>query len=419
MSVISQFTPNTKFKEALISLKYILLPFLINSSDRHISKLSNQLKLFYPDHENFLFDSGRTSLYELLRAYIQVDSKLDEKQVLLAGHTCLVVVNSILKAGLTPKYIDFKKDSYQIDPQKLEEAITPETKFLVLQHTFGQIEDLKSIQNIAKKHNLIIIEDLAHSFLSKYQNKLLGNFSDSAFLSFGTNKILSCLRGGAVITKNLKLQRQLQENWEQLEQFPISKTYQHHFKQVGFYIGQITYFFKVGKLLMWLLSKLRLAPKVISLSEKHSWTSQLDSFQISDSLAHVCLKQFNRIPENIKTRQTIAEIYQKELQPTPEIKTFPISKDQVQLFYPILVSDPQSLNQVLKRYNVLLNLDWTGSPISPDMKLSSKYYYNSSNCPVAINQAKQLILLPLHQNMNQNKAKKITNLINKYYETYR
>lgn len=420
MSVISQFTSNTKFKEALISFKYFMLPFLINSSDRHITRLQEQLKKFFPDHSSFLFDSGRTSLYEILRAYIQIQPDLDEKEIILAGHTCLVVVNSVLKAGLNPVYIDFTPDSYRLDPNSIESQITDKTKFILLQHTFGFPEDVESIQQLAKKYNLIIIEDLAHSFLGKYSNQYLGTFSDSAFLSFGSNKILSCLRGGAAITKNQKLSRQLQENLEQLEQYPVGKTYKHHLKYFTFFIAQKLYFFlKIGKIIMWLLSKLRLAPKVISISEKHSWTSQIESYQISDSLAHICLKQFQRIPANIKTRQSIANIYKQELQSTPEVKTFDISEGQVSLFYPILVADPARLQTVLKRFNVILNLDWTGSPISPNMKSFKKYEYDLSKTPVAQAQAKQLVLLPLHQNMTEKKAIKVTSLIKKYYESHR
>lgn len=420
MSIISQFTPNTKFKEALISFKYFMLPILINSSERHIQRLSQQIKKLFPDHENFVYDSGRTSLYQLLKAYTQTNPSLQNKEVIVAGHTCLVVINSILKANLKPVYADFKPNSYQIDPQKLKNTITAETKFIILQHTFGQIEDIEAIKNLADKHNIILIEDLAHSFLSKYQGQLLGNFSDSAFLSFGSNKILSCLRGGAAITKNQTIAQQLESNYKQLEQFPTGKTYQHHLKQVFFYIGQKTYFIlKIGKILMAILSKLRLTPKVISISEKQSWTSKIDSYKISDSLAHVCLKQFQRISENSQNRIQLAQLYQDQLSTIPEIKTFPTKADQVQLFFPILVPDPKRLTTVLKRFKVLLNLDWTGSPISPNIKSLKKYGYDPKSLPVAFQNSSQLVLLPLHQNMTPHKAQKITKLIKQYYDTYR
>lgn len=420
MSIISQFTPNTKFKEALISFKYFMLPFLINSSERHIQRLSQEIKSIYPNHQNFLYDSGRTSLYQILQAYTQLDPTLQKKEVILAGHTCLVVINSILKAELQPVYADFKKDTYQLDPDSIQKQITPNTKFLVLQHTFGHTESIQEIQSLAKKNNLILIEDLAHSFLSKHEGQFLGNFSDSAFLSFGSNKILSCLRGGAVITQNKSLANQLKKNYIQLEQFPTMKTYKHHLKQVWFYLGQFTYFFlKIGKALMAILAKLRFTPKVISLSEKHSWVSQIHSHKISDSLAHICLKQFKRIPQNSENRKKLSQYYHQQLQNIPEVQIFSHNPEQVQLFFPILVPDPHRLHTVLKRYNTLLNLDWTGSPISPNIKSLQKYNYHPKELPVADHNAKHLILLPLHQNMTLKKADKIINLIKKYYDTYR
>lgn len=420
MSVISQFTPNTKFREALISFKYFMLPFLINSSDRHIQKLNNYIQEIYPGQNTFLFDSGRTSLYELLRAYIQISPDLDEKEIIIAGHTCLVVVNSILKSGLSPVYADFKPNTYQMDPISIQNQITPDTKFILLQHTFGYIEEIEEIQRIAKDNNIILIEDLAHSFLGQSSGKKLGTFGDSAFLSFGSNKILSCMRGGAVITSNKKLSRQIQENLEQLEQYPDTQTYRLHIKHFGFYIAQKLYFIlKIGKVIMWLLSKLQLAPKVISISEKHSWTSKIESYQISDSLAHIALKQFQRIPVNISNRQSIAKQYQEALQSVPEVETFVLSDEQVSLFYPILVPDPYRLQTVLKRFKTLINLEWTGSPVSPNMKSFKKYEYDLSKTPVAQDQAKRLVLLPLHQGMTSKKATRITSLIKKYYDSHR
>jgi dTDP-4-amino-4,6-dideoxygalactose transaminase len=397
-----------------------MLPILINSSERHIKKLSSEIKTLYPDHDNFLYDSGRTALYQLLKSYLELSPSLKDKEVILAGHTCLVVINSILKANLKPVFADFKKETYQMDPQSIAKQITPDTKFIILQHTFGQTEKINEIKALAQQHNLIVIEDLAHSFLSKHNQKLLGNFSDSAFLSFGSNKILSCLRGGAAITKNSELSKLLQQDYESLEQFPTGQTYKHHLKQVGFYLGQSTYFFlKIGKVFMALLAKLRLAPKVISISEKQSWTSRIKPYKISDSLAHVCLKQFKRIPENTHNRTTLASQYENGLQAIPEVKTFSTNSSQVQLFFPILVPDPIRLQSVLKRYNVILNLDWTGSPISPNIKSLQKYNYNPTETPFANHNAKHLLLLPLHQNMTSYKAKKIIYLIKKYYDTHR
>lgn len=418
MSILSQFTPNSRLNEVLISLKYVLLPFLINNSSRHANKLESTLQAdFFPEHQVTTFDSGRTSLYQVLSAYQQIDSTLKNSEILVAGHTCLVVANAILKAELNPIYVDFKPKSFQIDPDQIRKSITQETKFILLQHTFGYIEDLEAIQEIAKENNLIIIEDLAHSFLSKNKDALLGNFSDSAFLSFGSNKIISCLRGGAVITKNKSLSKQLQKQQDQLDEFPATDTYKYHLKHIIFYFSQPIYFFlKLGKLFMGLAAKLRLVPKVISFAEKQAWISRIPSYKISDSLAHIALKQLRHTNQNQQTRSQIANYYYEKLNKHPQINCYKPGPKSAPLFFPIITNQNKQLHTILKRYKVQLNLDWTGSPLAPNMGSLQKWNLNPNQIPNASKQAQQLLLLPTHQKMTTKKADKIIKLILKYYE---
>lgn len=420
MSIISQFTPNSNLREVLISLKYAFLPFLINNSDRHTKKLEQAINQYFPEHKVFTFDSGRTALYQVLQSYLNLDKDLESKEIIVAGHTCLVVVNAIQKAGLKPIYVDFQKDSFRVDTKDLQKKITKNTKFILLQHTFGYPEELEEISLIAKKNNITMIEDLAHSFTGKYNNQYLGSYSDSAILSFGSNKILSCLRGGAAITSNQDLAQELVKNHQNIEDFPETESYRYHLKHIIFYISQKFYFFfKLGKVIMWGASKLRLIPKVISFREKQSLVKFIPSYKISDSLSHIALKQFQNLPQNTANRQELAQLYIDNLQDIPEVKINPIKPDETHLFLPIIVPNPESLVSVLARYKVLLNLDWTGSPISPNMKSLSKYNYSPKNCPNSFEQAKHLVCLPLHQAMTEKKVIKITQLIRKYYDAHR
>lgn len=418
MPIFSQFTPNSRFNEVLISLKYILLPFLINNSDRHSLKLEQTIQQnYFPEHQVTTFDSGRTSLHQILEAYKNLQPDLKNTEILLAGHTCLVVSNAIIKSELTPKYIDFKPNSFQIDPQQIEKNITPKTKFILLQHTFGYIEDTESIQKIAKKHNLIIIEDLAHSFLSQKENILLGNFSDAAFLSFGSNKIISCLRGGAIITKNQSLSDQLKIQQQKLDELPTTETLKYHLKHVIFYISQPIYnFLKLGKIIMAITSKLRLIPKVISFSEKQAWVSKIPNYKISDSLAHIALKQLKHTNQNSQTRNQIANQYYQALHNHPKIKCYQPDQQSAPLFFPIIVNQNKQIYTILKRHGVHLNLDWTGSPLAPNMSSLQKWQLDPKKTPYATLQAKHMLLLPTHQKMTSKKADKIIKLILKYYE---
>ena len=420
MGIISQFTPNSNLREILVSLKYIFWPFLISNSKRHIKKLSDQISLFYPNHKVFCFDSGRTALSQVLKAYIDIGKAKPEQEVLVAGHTCLVVVNAIMKSGLKPVYVDFQNNSFQLDVNDLKSKVTSKTKFILIQHTFGFADDIDSIKQIAEKHNLILIEDLAHSFTGKYKDQYLGEKSDVAILSFGSNKILSCLRGGAAVTKDDFLAERLDKQLSELQDFPDAESYRYHLKHVVFYVAQKLYFvLGTGKMIMWISNKLRLIPKVITFREKQSLLKFIPEHSMSDSLAHIGYKQFQNIQTNAENRQNLYQAYYDELSEVPELKIFPTVQGYTHLFVPILVPNPYSLQTVLKRHRVLINLDWTGTAISPNIKSLKKYNFHSEDCPNAVKQAKQLVCLPLHQNMDLKKVKRVTKLIKKYYEANR
>lgn len=124
-------------------------------------------------------------------------------EVITTPFTFFATAESISFVGAKPVFVDVLKDSYNIDPNEIEKAITENTKAIMPVHIFGQAADMDEINKIAKKHGLYVIEDSAQAAGGAYKGKKIGAFSDLACFSFFPTKNLGCAGdGGMIVTDN-------------------------------------------------------------------------------------------------------------------------------------------------------------------------------------------------------------------------
>ena len=114
-------------------------------------------------------------------------------------------VNPIIQFGAIPVFVDVELGTYNIDVTRLEEAITPKTKAIMLAHTLGNPFNLDVVTALCKKHNLWLIEDCCDALGSTYNGQLVGTFGDIATLSFYPAHHITMGEGGAVFTNSGKL----------------------------------------------------------------------------------------------------------------------------------------------------------------------------------------------------------------------
>ena len=134
-------------------------------------------------------------------------------EVIVPAFTYVATAEVIALLGLTPVLVDVEWDTFNIDPSKIEEAITPRTKAIVPVHLFGQCADMGRIMEIARKHNLYVVEDNAQAIgaqwkggLNGAENPKTGTIGDIGCTSFFPSKNLGCFGdGGAMFTNNLEL----------------------------------------------------------------------------------------------------------------------------------------------------------------------------------------------------------------------
>ena len=114
-------------------------------------------------------------------------------------------LNPAISFGLIPVFVDVGIPTYNIDVSRLEAALSPKTRAIIIAHTLGNPFDLEAVSAFAKKNNLWLIEDCCDALGSLYQNKHVGTFGDIATLSFYPAHHITMGEGGAVFTNNLRL----------------------------------------------------------------------------------------------------------------------------------------------------------------------------------------------------------------------
>lgn len=116
-------------------------------------------------------------------------------------------VNPILQFGAVPVLVDVNLGTYNIDVSRIEAAITPKTKAIMIAHTLGNPFDLQAVKSLCEKYNLWLIEDCCDALGSTYQGKMVGTFGDIGTLSFYPAHHITMGEGGAVFMKSLKLKK--------------------------------------------------------------------------------------------------------------------------------------------------------------------------------------------------------------------
>lgn len=113
-------------------------------------------------------------------------------------------LSAIILVGAKPVFVDIEKTTFNIDEYLIEDKINIKTKAILIVDSFGNPNNCSYIKKIAKKHNLIVIEDAAQAFGSKYNGKRVGGYFDLTCFSFNKKKILSAMTGGGLVATNNK-----------------------------------------------------------------------------------------------------------------------------------------------------------------------------------------------------------------------
>jgi len=371
--------------------------------------LKFELEKFFPGAYIFLFSTERGALEFFLKFYLR---NKQNKKVATQGFTCFVVPKAIINAGGKPVFVDIKEGYLNFSINELYQVYKnhPDISVVITQNTFGVPNELEEIFNFCKENNLLLIENLAHSFGCKYKNTFLGNFGDIALISFGRSKVISSIFGGALIIKNREIANEFKDYYEKLETIKHKRWL---FRTLLFsYLMQYirknynTY----GKFLGYILRKLNLTVLDISEKEKRGGNEEYTVKKMPNAFAKIALNQIKKIVKFSEHREKITKIYLKEgILPYGENPQY---SEFYYLRYPITCSHPNKIIEKLKKYNIYLG-NWYHSPLAPLEKRLDRFGYYYGMCPNAEKLCLTILNLPTNILTTQEDAYLISELIKK------
>jgi perosamine synthetase len=149
--------------------------------------------------------SGTAGLHLCVRA-LGIGSGDD---VIVPSFTFIAAANAIRFEGATPVFVDIERASRNMDPVRIEEAITTRTRAIMVVHTFGVPSDMDEILDIARRHNLRVIEDACEAIGAEYHDRRVGSFGDLGVFAFYPNKQITTGEGGMIVTADAALAREM------------------------------------------------------------------------------------------------------------------------------------------------------------------------------------------------------------------
>lgn len=171
--------------------------------------LGEEVKIFEDEFARYCgskYAIGVANGTDAIKIALQASGVKDGDEVITTPFTFIATSEAIMQSGAKPVFADITLDTYNINPDEIEKKITKKTKAIIPVHLYGHPCDMKRINAIAKKHNLLVIEDCAQAFTAKYEDKFVGSMGNAGSFSFFPAKNLGCFGdGGMVITSDEKI----------------------------------------------------------------------------------------------------------------------------------------------------------------------------------------------------------------------
>lgn len=351
----------------------------------------------------FALGAGRMALYLLLKC---LDLE-PETEVILPGYTCVVMPNAVRFAGCRPRYVDIRLSDFNMDPNALESAITPKTRVVLMQHTFGIPADVTTIQNICRHHNLFLIEDGAHALGAMYGGKRIGCWGDAALFSTETSKMISTDKGGLLVTSNSTLAARIRPLYDslpirslELETIACKRVIYNVLKEdpwLNLIVRMLNRFFALS---ITDLSRF----KAYFLSHVSEYEAELSGVQfgcyprrLAGILCRIGELQIHRLIEDVRRRNEKAAFLEEVL---PKFGARVPTYDHSQCYpsfvkYPFLVEDRQKWIKALQKLR-LPSSTWLNDPLHPqETRCHSENNYEWGSCPNGEYASQHILNLPV------------------------
>ena len=395
-------SPNTEKDDVWLAFKLLFQPWRWNLTENTSRWLEEEFREYLGAKYAFAFNSGRSALMAILNSL-----GLEQgSEVLLQAFTCNAVPNPVIWAGLKPVFVDVNEETFNIDIEDLKRKVSPKSRAVIVQHTFGLPADMDKIVKICQENSLILIEDCAHALGAKYKGRLVGTFGKAAFFSFSRDKVISSIYGGMVTTNDDELAQKLEKYVRDIGYPSNCWIFQQLLHPVLMNWLILPTYKIFGKYLLILFQWLQILSKAVHWKEKRGKKPGYFPKRMPNALAILALNQFKKLEKFNVHRKEIADFYSKNLGGQ-------LNEGSIYLRFP--VKHPKAHDIIKKAWqNNLLIGDWYTSPIAPADTQLDKIGYKMGSCPKAEKLAKETFNLPTHINISKQDAQKIIEFLKKW-----
>jgi perosamine synthetase len=295
-------------------------------------------------------------------------------EVIVPSDTFVASANVALYVGAKPVLVDSDRDTFNISPEDIQKKITKKTKAIIVVHLGGNPCDMKEINEIAQDHKVTVIEDAAHAHGSKHGDTYCGTLGFAAAFSFYPTKVMTCGEGGMVTTNDSGLADKV-------------KMIRNH--------GRASY-----------------GPaEIVELGF---------NFRMTDVHAVIGLSQLKHLSEYVERRNTLANLYAKELEKIDWIKPQKVRDGNLSSYYVYNVRLEEDAPLTRDELATRLNQKGVGTSILyhpiHSQPLYSKLYKGSKAFPVAQELGERTIALPMHNSLSTDEVKYVVAAISQVAE---
>jgi dTDP-4-amino-4,6-dideoxygalactose transaminase len=443
-----------------------LLDSFYNDEKAHATSLLGVSHYKDKRAESFLYtvDSARGAFALLLKS-------LDlpkNSEVIMPSFTCVVILNPVLWNGLKPVFADSSYGDFNNSLDELLAKVTEKTKIILVQHTFGKIIDVARLKYELKKKgrsDIIIVEDLAHALGEDYpQTKLkksepkvkkvgsivfkkqerdkakvekapgkVGTLADFAVMTFGVEKMITTIRGGALlVNKSAKTKsalNKLRKNYQNLPELPSKLQRKLLLNPLFWSVAIPLYNFGIGKftagrVLVWLGHKLNLLGIQIDIGEYKGDKPDYLPAKLPAKLAKIGSNQLQKLNRFNKHRRKIAYDYKEVLKNSKlaesseqeEIeRVFKSDLPHTFMRYPLLLANKEQRDKLIreaKSENIVLG-DWYKTMFYSEEEFLEDLGYEPGSCENTEDIKDRIVNLPTAINSKQEHVNKIKQILRK------
>ena len=321
------------------------------------------------------FNSGTSAGHAALLSYNL--GKNDE--IIVPSFSFIATANWPLMVNSIPKFVDIENTTFGMDPNKIEESITKNTKAIIPVHYAGLPCKINEIKKIAKKHNLLLIEDAAESIGAHINKKKVGTFGDMGIFSFAGNKILTSGEGGAIVTNSKK-------------QYEKLKLIRSHGRKTN-----VNYFSSVE------------SPSYVNLG--YNW-------RMSSITAALISSQLSKIDKLITKRRKHAKYYVKHLEKFEKLKFHqePKNYKHVYQLFPIKLSSKylrDNLMEFLSERGIMTKIFF--EPIHKTTHFKKQKIRNL-NLKTTEKISEQILSLPMYPDLKKEELNEVISSVSEFLE---